>query len=396
MTERDFRVKQGIIVGANAAIGGSITTVDSIQLNLAAGIEDLQVGQLAWSVDDNTASIGLGETSLPLGQKEYIYIKNQSGNTIGKGNVVMFAGTVGNSGRLLGRKAIADGTFPAKYIIGVAAQSIADGEDGFVTTFGKIRQIDTSMFSGGDILYAHPSVPGALSNVAPIAPNNKITVAAVVNSNRNNGEIFVRVSFSERVDELEDVYINNITDGQTIVWSAANSRFEAGKAGDVSNTWVNANDYATYTTLESKINNVAANVAAVVAKGSIVANASISTLLDSYSSDIFRTSKYLVEATTNSEYYVTDLFVTHMSNNAVILEANTLKSPTLGVQLSASTGANVVNVYVLANADVAVKFTRSSIMRDSNDIPELVIEGDLTILSGFEDLNEGRGFIDLN
>jgi hypothetical protein len=231
MADKDFRVKLGIEVGANAAIQGSITTVDSIQLDLSAGIDELQIGQIAWSVDDNTASIGLGSINLQLGQEELYYIKNQSGETIGKGNVVMFAGTIGSSGILLGRKAIANGTVLSKYVMGIASQSISDGDDGYVTSFGKLRQLDTSMFAEGDILYVDAATPGALSNVAPVAPNNKVTVAAVVTSSINNGELFVRATFSDAVSGLEDVYIDSISDGQTIVWNSANARFEAGTAG---------------------------------------------------------------------------------------------------------------------------------------------------------------------
>ena len=94
MADKDFRVKLGIEVGANASIAGAITTVDSIQFDLAAGVDIPALGQFAWNADDNTVSLGLGVASLQLGQEEFIFIKNQSGETIGNGNTVMFAGTV--------------------------------------------------------------------------------------------------------------------------------------------------------------------------------------------------------------------------------------------------------------------------------------------------------------
>lgn len=238
MADKDFRVKLGIDVGANASIAGGITTVDSIQFDLAAGVDNPALGQFAWNADDNTVSLGFGTASLQLGQEEYIYIKNQSGETIGNGNTVMFAGTVGNSGRILGQKGIANGTFPSNYFIGLATHDIADGTDGYVTTFGKIRQIDTSMFAEGDILYADPGTPGGLSNTIPIAPNNKITVAAVINADANNGELFVRVTFIDKMRDLEDVYLNNINDGDMLIWRAANSRFESGVSTGGLSDWI--------------------------------------------------------------------------------------------------------------------------------------------------------------
>jgi hypothetical protein len=227
MIQKDFIVGNGIEVRGNAFIANSIVSVDSVRFDLNAAIDDLAIGELAWNTDDNTVSVGLGVASLQLGQEEYIFIKNQSGETIGNGNVVMFAGTLGNSGRLLGRKAIADGTFPSKYIIGVATHNIDDGADGYVTTFGKIKQINTSMFAEGDILFADPAIPGGLSNTAPVAPNNKVVVAAVVNSDANNGVMFVRPTFADKLSDLQDVYIDSLVDNSTILWSSANSRFEA-------------------------------------------------------------------------------------------------------------------------------------------------------------------------
>jgi hypothetical protein len=318
MADKDFRVKLGIEVGANAAIQGAITTVDSIQLDLAAGVESPALGQLAWDVEDNTVSLGLGVTSLKIGQEQLYFIKNQSGQTIGKGNVVMFAGTIGNSGRLLGRKAVADGSFPSNYIIGVASQNIVDGEDGYVASFGKIRQLDTSMFSEGDVLFANPAIPGTLSNTVPIAPNNKVVVAAVVNSDAANGELFVRVSFSDAVGDLEDVFLNNITNGQTIVWVSTNSRFEAATVGDAANVWVNANDWATlqsayandYTTLLSAQSNDGATL-------SLAHSNDYSTLLTAYANDY----STLLTASAN-DYNSFNTLTANIYNTFAYLNAN--------------------------------------------------------------------------
>ena len=230
MTNKDFKVKHGLEVNGNAFIANSISSVDSIQLDLANAIVDLTMGQISWNEDANTVSVGLGVSSLELGQEEHVYIKNQSGNTIGKGNTVMFSGTIGNSSRLLGAKAVMDGTFPSSYFIGIAKHDIANGEDGYITTFGKIDKVNTSMFSEGDILYANPTVAGGLSNVAPIAPNNYVTVAAVVNADANNGVLFVRPTYEGSIADKEDVYINGITNNSVLVWSSANSRFEASAA----------------------------------------------------------------------------------------------------------------------------------------------------------------------
>jgi hypothetical protein len=80
--------------------------------------------------------------------------------------------------------------------MGVATESIANGEDGLVTYFGKIRGLDTRAFSEGAILYASSTVAGGLTATKPDSPNNVISVCAVVSS-ANNGTLMVRPTIED-------------------------------------------------------------------------------------------------------------------------------------------------------------------------------------------------------
>jgi hypothetical protein len=309
MADKDFRVKQGIVVGGDAFISNSITSVNSISFLTTEEFEPGR-GSLAWANNDGTLALGLSDTlHTHLNQDTLYYVINQSGFTIPANTVVMANGTVGASGSILVSPAIGNGSFPSEYVMGLATQDIANGADGYVTAFGKIRGVDTSMFSEGDILYLNPAVPGTMMNTAPVAPNNKVTVAIVVTKSVYQGEIFVRPTFTDKLSSLEDVHTVDVSDGQSLVWVAANSRFEnqtisggsgdeanlyntyttltandynsyttltaniyntfaylnanVGGGGDASNAWVNANDYATYTTLVGFINTVQDNVYAI-------------------------------------------------------------------------------------------------------------------------------------
>ena len=300
MADKDFRVKLGLHVGANAYIEGNISSVDRIQMNTASPTAVSGAGQLAWNIDESTVDVGMNaNTTLQLGQEQYYYVKNHTAVTIPDGTVVRANGTNGASGRIHVEPAIANGSVSSKYIIGVTTEAIAAGEDGFVTSFGKVRNINTSMFSEGDILYANPAVAGGLSNTVPVAPNNIVTLATVINKHASAGTLFVRPTYGSTLYENESVTITGVSDGQAIVYVTANSRFEnktvsgtssdtfktisvAGQSnvvadsstdtltfvagsgmtittdagtdtitfastggGDASNAWVNANDYAT-------------------------------------------------------------------------------------------------------------------------------------------------------
>ena len=157
--------------------------VDSIQFNGGTGTE----GTVSWNSDEGTLDLVANTTTLQIGQETYINAKNQTGNTITDGIVVMAVGTLGASGRIL--IAPYDGISDPKYILGITTESIVNGSNGKITTFGKIRGLDTSMFAEGAKLFVTTS--GGLTNVEPSTGVN-IAIAYVINSHASNGTIMVR------------------------------------------------------------------------------------------------------------------------------------------------------------------------------------------------------------
>ena len=71
------------------------------------------------------------------------------------------------------------------------------GEKGYCTTWGFVRDLDTSAFSQGDVLYVSTTVAGELTNVKPTAPDNVIPIAAVVKVGTTDGVIFVRPTIEQ-------------------------------------------------------------------------------------------------------------------------------------------------------------------------------------------------------
>jgi hypothetical protein len=179
-------------------------------------------GTFYWDEDDNTVDIILNGYIMKVGEDLFYPVKNQTGSSIPKGTNVRFAGTVGNSGRLLITPYLADGTFATSRYMGVTAETIADGEDGKVLWFGRIRKINTNAYNEGDILYASTTSAGGFQTTLPVAPNNIVEVAAVVTKSVNNGVIFVRPQFlasgSKWTDVGSDIYRDsNVAIGRTTI-----------------------------------------------------------------------------------------------------------------------------------------------------------------------------------
>lgn len=228
----------GVEWTSNVDIPGTldVTGVGTFDTKIKIGTSGTTVNQqeIAWNPEEETFDVGLtnGVTN-QLGQEIQLLCRNDDDGTITDGTAVMFSGTVGNSGRIKVKRMVSDGTYPGYVFFGIATQNIEEGEDGFVTAFGKIRGVKTNYDEGGgvvwddgDILWCDPSTPGALTKVEPQAPNLKLPVAAVINA-ANNGVMMVRWDTGRRLADLHDVEANGATiDKDILSYNASANRWE--------------------------------------------------------------------------------------------------------------------------------------------------------------------------
>lgn len=157
------------------------------------------IGRAGWNIADQTLQIGMEyDVTQQIGLESYARVQNNTGVLIPNGTVVGFTGAVPDSA-LSVAPYLANGATPTLYIVGVMTHDLPDtGQKGYCTTFGFVRDINTSAFSIGDILYASPIVAGAFTNVKPTAPNNVIPVAAVLKVGTTDGVIFVRPTIEQQ------------------------------------------------------------------------------------------------------------------------------------------------------------------------------------------------------
>lgn len=171
---------------------------DKFIFNLANSVVEEQ-GAMSWNPVDETVNLGMAYgVTQQIGQETYARVANQTGVTIPSGTVVGFAGATADA--LLVAPYLANGSQPSLYILGVMTHDLPDsGEKGYCTTWGFVRNIDTSAFSVGDILYASPTVAGEFTKVKPTAPNNVIPLAACIVSDATNGVVFVRPTIEQQL-----------------------------------------------------------------------------------------------------------------------------------------------------------------------------------------------------
>lgn len=185
-----------LIASAPATENNNSVTTDYIDLSESPAPVD-KTRRLSWNTTDQTVNLGMdyGVTQ-QIGQETYARVGNTTGVTIPNGTVVGFAGATSNA--LLVAPYLADGSQPTLYILGIMTHDLPDsGEKGYCTTWGFVRDMDTSAFSPGDLLYASPTVAGALTNTKPTAPDNVIPLAACITSNATTGIVFVRPTIQQ-------------------------------------------------------------------------------------------------------------------------------------------------------------------------------------------------------
>jgi hypothetical protein len=193
--------------------------VDSLFFNVGVPTDNVDTAKMRW--DSNLATVVLGlNDNVPneLGFKNFWLVKNQTGSTIAKGSLVYANGTLGASGRITVAKFIANGSIDAKYLLGITAHDLSNGEDGYVISFGKIRKVNTDTFAAGAILYPSPTVAGVWTDVEPVAPNIDLPIGFCINSHVNNGTIAIRVASGYKLNELHDVSITSPVDRASLYY----------------------------------------------------------------------------------------------------------------------------------------------------------------------------------
>jgi len=107
---------------------------------------------------------GIPGVEVAVGHSLHMHVENNSGGLIEKGMAVRQNGVV--DGKVQITKALAD-TFTNARILGIVSEDIADGDEGAITTFGEISDLDTSTLPTGVPLFLSDTVAGTYTSTAP-------------------------------------------------------------------------------------------------------------------------------------------------------------------------------------------------------------------------------------
>ena len=240
---------------------GTNSNIDVLHFNPTTLTALSNIGDIRFSDESKTLEVKVSDTvTIQLGQETQARVKNNAGVQINNGQVVYIDSASGANP--LAKLATTADPDIAQRTFGMATENIAINGFGAITTEGLVRDVNTSAFAEGAMLWL--STNGSITATEPVAPTPKVSVGMVLRSNATNGIIYVKIRAIARNSKLSDVYAPTLANGNILRWNSVTSRFEvwdsitalANKVDVVAGKGLSTNDYTT--TEKNKLAGIAA------------------------------------------------------------------------------------------------------------------------------------------
>jgi hypothetical protein len=191
------------------------------------------VAVMRWNDTDGTIDLGLkgGNVTLQLGQEQLVRVVNKTATNINllEANYQAVRVTGAQGQRLKVDLAQATNDVLSAETIGLVTETINNNQEGFITTSGLVRGINTTgslqgeTWADGDVVYLSATTAGRITNVKPSAPNHLVIIGYVVSAHATQGSIFVKVDNGYKLDELHNVAISTPLNNQSLVYETAST-----------------------------------------------------------------------------------------------------------------------------------------------------------------------------
>ena len=212
----------GTVTGGTVFTSGvtanTISNLTYLLFNLTAATTHTE-GQIHWNDDTKTLEVDTDKTGVTYetGQNTLVRVTNKTGAPLTAGTVVYINGAQG--GKPTVTKATYEQDATSARSLGFITATINDNNQGYVTTNGLLRNVNTNSYTAGTQLYLYTG--GTVTNVRPIAPQHEVRLGYVITQDSTAGIIYVYIQNGYELEELHDVQITAKTDNDLIYWNAA-------------------------------------------------------------------------------------------------------------------------------------------------------------------------------
>lgn len=150
-----------------------------------------------------------------------IIVRNSTGSTLTKGQVVYLSGATGNRPNALLSQADTEAT--SSKTIGIVIANIANNSDGYVAVNGTLHDLDTSAFTAGDAVWLSATVAGGMTSTIPAEPNHTVFIGYVARSHPTQGRLVIVIQNGYELNELHGVLISSEANNDLLVYESATS-----------------------------------------------------------------------------------------------------------------------------------------------------------------------------
>ena len=220
----NFGIPQGIqgIQGIQGSTGATGATGTAATITVGT-TTTLTPGSSATVTNSGTSSAAVFDFGIPSGSTIQVQaqVRNVTGATLPKGTVVYINGGAGN--KVTVTKAIATGDATSAQTFGILITDIANNQNGYACVMGLLENLDTSAYTEGQQLYLSPTTAGAWTTTKPSAPYHMVYIGIVERVHVNQGTVQVRIQNGYELEELHNVAIASVANGDLLVYESATS-----------------------------------------------------------------------------------------------------------------------------------------------------------------------------
>jgi hypothetical protein len=134
-----------------------------------------------------------------------IVVRNSTGSTLTKGQVVYLSGATGNRPNAVLAQANTEAS--SDKTIGVVVANIANNADGQVAVSGTLHNLDTSAFTAGDAVWLSAATAGAITATAPAEPNHTVFIGYIARAHPTQGRLVIAIQNGYELDDIHGVSI---------------------------------------------------------------------------------------------------------------------------------------------------------------------------------------------
>ncbi|MEJ0021750.1 MAG: hypothetical protein WDN47_04210 [Candidatus Doudnabacteria bacterium] len=220
--------------GTVATVNGSLTIPNYIDFTNTVK-PPYSEGRVFYDTTDKTLAYynDASNSTLNIGQEEWIRVKNITGTDIADGKVVYISGSSGGIPTVALARADSPTTSQAA---GITTNAIPNGSISYITNFGLIHKENTASFSAGDQIFLSATSAGDYTATRPSSPNLTVKLGYIAVSDSTLGIVLANIApapFQSGILGTGSIPFANssgllISNNNNLFWDQVNNRLGIG------------------------------------------------------------------------------------------------------------------------------------------------------------------------